>query len=517
MGASTGRGNLPWRVLASIVAIGAYVVAFPFAFEPLGDIAGALAVAPAAVVAGMYGLGAGLLFALVSGPVNLLMIDLVGAEPTSALPIVIGATLALMVAAVVGKYHDLVARLRDIERDNEHARRLLHAREADLEHVVTTMPVVVFRVDHHHRFVELIGGGLDALGVARDELVGSSIDRFFGIEHPGHPILNGLEGTLEFGETTRFDATWSGRSYTVKIEPTRGPAGEVTGALGIAIDVSAQYRQQAELERLLEGQREATERLATLNDMKDGFLQAVSHELRTPLTTIRGFVTTLRRHRATMPEDAVNVLFERLLANADRLDHLLNDLLDVDRLGRGIVEPRRTPVEVGRMACELADNFQLGSRPLTLQVQDVTAWVDGPKVSRIIENLLGNAVKHTPDGTRLTLVVADTAEGVYLEVRQEGVSVPDDLKNDIFEPFRQGPLLTDHQPGTGIGLSLVAKFAEIHGGRAWVEDREQGGAAFCVLLPAESVEAPHAAAPSPANDGHDDVRPVTVDAETTAH
>ena len=79
-----------------------------------------------------------------------------------------------------------------------------------------------------------------------------------------------------------------------------------------------------------------------------------------------------------------------------------------------------------------------------------------------------------------------TSEGVLIMVEDDGPGVPEDLRTTIFEPFRQGPAAPSHSPGTGIGLSLVARFAELHGGRAWVEERPGGGASFRVFLPGMS-------------------------------
>jgi signal transduction histidine kinase len=110
------------------------------------------------------------------------------------------------------------------------------------------------------------------------------------------------------------------------------------------------------------------------------------------------------------------------------------------------------------------------------------ADVDPPKVERIVENLLSNASRHTPSDRRIWARVERTDDGILLTVEDEGDGVPDDLKDAIFEPFRQGPGPATASPGVGVGLSLVARFAELHGGRAWVEDRPGGGASFMVIL-----------------------------------
>jgi hypothetical protein len=97
-----------------------------------------------------------------------------------------------------------------------------------------------------------------------------------------------------------------------------------------------------------------------------------------------------------------------------------------------------------------------------------------------------NAVRHTGADVPISVRVWAGGGGAFLAVEDEGPGVPEELQAAIFEPFRQGPTASAHSPGTGIGLSLVAMFTELHGGRAWVEDRAGGGASFRVFLPGGS-------------------------------
>jgi signal transduction histidine kinase len=151
---------------------------------------------------------------------------------------------------------------------------------------------------------------------------------------------------------------------------------------------------------------------------------------------------------------------------------------------RGILEPRRHPVDLESLITRVVGETDVRGRAVDLDVEPVTAEIDGPKVERIVENLLVNAAKHTPPNTRVRLVVRKREGGVLISVEDQGAGVPDELKEAVFRPFERGPRAPTHAPGTGIGLSLVARFAELHGGRAWVEDGPEGGAVFRVFLPA---------------------------------
>jgi signal transduction histidine kinase len=231
-------------------------------------------------------------------------------------------------------------------------------------------------------------------------------------------------------------------------------------------------------------EREAAQRLRALDDMKNTFLEAVSHDLRTPLTSILGSALTLEQTGTSISTEDGLDLVQRIAANARKLERLLSDLLDLDRLQRGIVSPQRRLTDLGTLVRQtVEDSDLLRGHPVELDTPTVEISIDAAKVERIVANLLANAARHTRPGTRIWLRVAAVEEGALLTVEDEGTGVPPELRQAIFEPFRQGDGPKSHSPGVGVGLSLVARFAELHGGRAWVEDREGGGASFKVLLP----------------------------------
>ena len=253
--------------------------------------------------------------------------------------------------------------------------------------------------------------------------------------------------------------------------------------LGVLFDITERKRADEALRESERREHAAAERLRTLDDMKNTFLAAVSHELRSPLTSILGLSLTLERTAGLAEEDRHD-LVARLSANAQKLDRLLKDLLDLDRLNRGIVEPQRRTCDIGSLARgTLASLEALSERHVVVATDDVELAVDAAKLERIVENLLTNAIRHTPTEGTIWLRVEGTTDGVLIVVEDDGPGVPEELRTTIFEPFRQGPAAPSHSPGTGIGLSLVARFAELHGGRAWVEDRPGGGASFRVFLP----------------------------------
>ena len=255
---------------------------------------------------------------------------------------------------------------------------------------------------------------------------------------------------------------------------------------GVMVDVTEQ-RRAAELERDLDEERETAQHLRELDEMKNTFLQTVSHDLRTPLAAILGLAATIAREDAEMSMREAREMADRIVANARKLDRMVNDMLDLDRLSRGIVEPARRPVDVAALVRAIVEESEpLADRRVDLDTQPTVVPVDGPKVERIVENLLANTVRHTPATARVWVRVRPEDGGALIAVEDDGPGVPAELRDEVFEPFRRGPSAQERSPGVGVGLSLVARLAALHGGRAWVEERRGGGASFRVFLPASA-------------------------------
>jgi signal transduction histidine kinase len=340
--------------------------------------------------------------------------------------------------------------------------------------------------------------------LAAERLIGQPVGQVVG--QPLERLMPAWAGALAArpGASAAGDgpsdlALVAGRAYELSVSAVPDRQGRPTGALLIARDVSERRqaeqdlrdslaRERAATERLtvaLRQEQAATERLRALDEMKGAFLQAVSHDLRTPLTSVLGIAMTLNRGHGRLPIGETLDLLGRLEGNARRLDRILTNLLDLERLTRGTVVPDRQRVDVGELVGRIVRDTGpelLGERPVSLEVSKVQMDVDAHKVERIVENLLANAARHTPAGTPVWVRVEPCAGGALVVVEDAGPGLPVEVREAVFQPFQRGPSITAHAPGSGIGLALVAQFAAMHGGRAWVEERPRGGASFRVLL-----------------------------------
>jgi len=251
---------------------------------------------------------------------------------------------------------------------------------------------------------------------------------------------------------------------------------------GVMLDVTP--RKEAEA-RLAEAEARS-DRLRAEDEVKTTFLQAVSHDLRTPLAAILGLAVTLERDDVDLDPEEARDLARRIANNARRLDRIVRDLLDLERLRGGVTTPRLEAVDLGARLRELVAHSDLvAGRRLAVDVAPLTVRADPAMVDRIVENLLANAVKHTPDDARIWVRLEPTDDGALIVVEDDGPGVPPEERERAFEAFRHGE---GAGAGTGVGLALVARFAELHGGRAWVEERPGGGASFRVRLAAAPGE-----------------------------
>jgi PAS domain S-box-containing protein len=333
------------------------------------------------------------------------------------------------------------------------------------------------------------------LGERAADWIGDS-DVFSGLVHPDDAdrIAAECERTNETGEP--FAAEYRMRTRDGEVRWVRDEAVLVRGGdgrplfwQGILTDVTEARLATTRLAEALERERAAAEHLRAVDEMKTTFLQAVSHDLRTPLTTVLGIALTLER-RAGLPADDVADLLHRLSSNARKLDGLLADLLDLDRLARGTLSPRRQMIDIGELTRRVVDEVGVAAdHTVVVDAPAARIAVDAPKVERIVENLVVNAARHTAADTTIWVRVQPDSGGVLLVVEDEGPGVPVQLREQVFQPFRKGRNVADHAPGSGIGLALVARFASLHGGRAWVQDRPGGGASFRVFLPHSQARA----------------------------
>lgn len=258
--------------------------------------------------------------------------------------------------------------------------------------------------------------------------------------------------------------------------------GSIKAALFAIEDVTA--RKRAEIALREEGKR------------KDEFLAILSHELRNPLAPIRNSLYLLERTEPGGDEARqAQAVIDRQISHLARI---VDDLLDVTRIARGKVQLRREKVSLCGLTKSAAEDhrssFEASGIKLTTNFGMEALWVDADptRLSQVLGNLLGNAVKFTPRGGSVEVVVRREGRMAVLSVRDTGMGIPPEMRDRLFQPFSQGPQSLDRaRGGLGLGLAMVKGLIELHGGVVAASSKGLGcGSEFTVRLPIAQAPTP---------------------------
>jgi signal transduction histidine kinase len=235
---------------------------------------------------------------------------------------------------------------------------------------------------------------------------------------------------------------------------------------------------------------QALEEVKIISRRKTDFVSAVSHELRTPLTSIKGYASILLAGKLGAVPEEVHLRLEKINQHSDELTRMVNDLLDISRIESGRVTMKTQPQGLADILGGVADllGLQLKERKLEL-VNELSAeakgvQADGEQLRRVFINIIGNALKFTPAGGKIT-VRSQKREGmVQIDIADTGCGIPPEAREKIFEEFyRVENSINEQVRGTGLGLALVKRIIEAHGGKIWVESQVNAGSTFSFTLP----------------------------------
>ena len=232
---------------------------------------------------------------------------------------------------------------------------------------------------------------------------------------------------------------------------------------------------------------------------KDEFFAVLGHELRNPLSALAAAAHVLRR--AESP-DAARRATEVVTRQVDHMTRLIEDLLDLSRVSRGKVRLSRQPLNLASAVEKCVNEMRVAGRldrhDLRLELSDVWTRADEARIQQIVSNLVGNAVKYTPEGGSIVVSLWRERDEAVLRVRDTGVGMSSELAARVFDLFVQGEEPGKRRTaGLGIGLALVRQLAELHGGKAFAASSgPQQGSTFTVSLPAIEAHAAQAATPA---------------------
>ena len=347
-------------------------------------------------------------------------------------------------------------------------------------------------------------------GYAPEEVIGRSItiiipkDRLHEEAHMLASIRQGK--AIEHFRTVRLRKDQTPISISLTVSPIRNAAGQIIGASKIARDISAQVEGEEERAMLLARERAARLEAESANRAKDEFLAMLGHELRNPLGAISNAAHVLER--LGQPGDATAAVRGIIGRQTAHLARLTDDLLDIGRLMVGKVMLDVKPVDLREVAERAIGGLREGGRIERHKVSfdGVPAWVDADttRIEQIVTNLVTNALKYTPPGGSIKVRVTRNGRDAALSVEDDGLGIAPELLPRVFDLFVQGQPPADRaQGGLGIGLALVKRLTELHGGSVEAHSEGQGkGTTVTATFPvvatpgreAEEREAPAEAA-----------------------
>jgi signal transduction histidine kinase len=280
------------------------------------------------------------------------------------------------------------------------------------------------------------------------------------------------------------------RSHSMTLRRLVDDRGSVTGYVSTSEDVTERVEAQAALEEALQVERTAVARLQEVDRVKDMLVGSVSHELRTPITSIVGYLEMLEDGSFGALNDEQADAVRRVRGNSGRLLQLIDDLLTLSRVEDDglVLDARaldlRALVRAGHDVVAPAWAGRDLDVRLELPDEPVPFVGDRDMVERAVVNLVGNAVKFTPDGGRIEVALAVKGDEALLEVADSGVGIVAAERDRVFSRFFRSATLEKRAiPGSGLGLSITRGVIERHGGRIELESEEGSGTVFRVWLP----------------------------------
>lgn len=229
------------------------------------------------------------------------------------------------------------------------------------------------------------------------------------------------------------------------------------------------------------------------------FVSNVSHELRTPLTSMKSYIEALVEGAWKDPEVAPNFL-KVTQEETDRMMRMINDLLNLSRMDLGTARLEREYVNLNELFNHILDRFDMilknSDKPdknysikRDFTRRDIWVEVDTDKIQQVLDNIMNNAIKYSPDGGIITCQLLETHNHVIMSITDQGLGIPKDSISHIFDRFyRVDKARSRAQGGTGLGLAISKEVIQLHGGRIWVESREGEGSTFYISLPYEPFE-----------------------------
>lgn len=366
--------------------------------------------------------------------------------------------------------NDLSLKVKDAQETTESERQRLDS-------VLKHMSDGVLATDRRGKVIIINNRALELLGMKQEEAVGKSIMKVLklGTEFTFRHLLETREELILHipEEEEKEESILQGEFSIIQRE-----TGFISGLVCVLSDITKQEKVEQE---------------------RRNFVSNVSHELRTPLTSVKSYTEALQEG-VWKDEEIAPGFLQVISTETDRMIRMVTDLLHLSRMDQGNMQVEMEYVSMNDLFTHILDRFDMMLQSEAYReknykiVRDFTQrtlWVeiDQDKITQVIDNILNNAIKYSPDGGSVTCRLMETHNSVVLSVTDEGMGIPRKDLNHIFERFyRVDKARARSMGGTGLGLAISKEVLALHGGRIWATSVENKGSTFFISLPYESFD-----------------------------
>lgn len=373
-----------------------------------------------------------------------------------------------------GGQRDDRAELRELSLSEERFRLL----------VDSVMDYAIFMLDDEGHVQSWNSGAERLKGYTQSEIVGRHYSTFYTPEDrerriPEHMLATARrEGRAETsGWRVRKDGTrfWANVVMTALWNEDGSPAGFAK----VTRDMTEQYRTREARENLLVQQQQTLERLEEVDRWRKDFIAAIAHDLRSPVSAIIGFAEFVEDGEVLEQKQLLRII-ERILSNAYAIDAMIDHLRTDAMLEAGAITLNLEEIPLAPLVDAVMADMEMALRDhdVTSDIDTATVRADRRGLERILRNLIGNAARHTPPGTAITVRNRRQNGHVVVEVEDGGGGIDPEQVDHVFDRFhrRKGG-------GSGLGLSIVKQYVELHGGEVGVHTEAGVGSTFHFTLP----------------------------------
>ena len=377
----------------------------------------------------------------------------------------------------------------ELTRVNQHLEEIVEQRAREILHlskiqeaILNSVPDKFFRIDKDGIFLSFHTGSVDSLLIPPAQLIGKKVTEIFSEEISG-TFMENVVKAFSTHKTSTFEYSMfiDGDEHNFENRILAISENEV---LSIVREITEQKNLEKNLIKTLEKEKE-------LNDLKSHFVSVASHEFRTPLSSILLTAENLLNYWSRMEEKKIVTKLSTIIEQVERLSDIVSNVLQVSKIQEGKIPFSPSKIDLISLCRNCLKNFNsnpdlLKKIAFQCEFEELNMMLDERLINQVLNNLLSNAIKYSPEGPKIKIELYKQNEEILLSVQDQGIGIPKEDQNKLFQPFQRGSNTKQIQ-GNGLGLNIVKEFLLLHGGEITFTSNIDKGSKFIAHLPTKLV------------------------------